>query len=67
MTHSYKVRGMTCGGCEAKVKSDLLMVPGVTEVTVSRTDETATISMEKHIPLSAFQSALYKKYTISPM
>lgn len=56
---------MTCGGCEAKVKTNLLMVPNVTEVAVSKDNQTATISMDKHIALSIFQNALDKKYSIS--
>lgn len=65
MTHAYKLTGMTCSSCEAKVKSSLLMLPGVTEVEVSKENETATISMEKHIALSVFQNALDSKYTIA--
>lgn len=41
------------------------MLPGVTEVEVSKEKQTATISMDKHIALSAFQKALDAKYTIS--
>ncbi|HMT75534.1 MAG TPA: cation transporter [Chitinophagaceae bacterium] len=65
MTHVYKLTGMTCSSCEAKVKSSLLMLPGVTDVKVSKENETATISMEKHIALSVFQNALDSKYTIT--
>ncbi len=65
MTHTYNVTGMTCGSCEAKVKGNLLSVPGVTEVEVSKEKQSATISMEKHIPLSVFQQALPEKYTIT--
>ncbi len=65
MTHTYKVTGMTCGGCEAKVKSSLLMVPNVTQVDVSKDNQTATISMDKHIALSIFENALDKKYSIT--
>lgn len=67
MTHTYKLTGMTCGSCEAKVKSSLLMLPNVTEVKVSKDKETATISMDKHIVLSTFQNALDKKYSITAM
>jgi copper chaperone CopZ len=65
MTHTYKVTGMTCGHCEAKVKSSLVMVPNVTAVEVSKEKQTAVISMDKHIPLAAFQHALDEKYSIS--
>lgn len=55
---------MTCSSCEAKVKSALLLLPNVTEVEVSREKQTATISMDKHIPLNILQNSLDKKYTI---
>ena len=56
---------MTCGSCEAKVKSALLTLPGVTNAEVTRT--TATITMEKHIALSELQKAIVAKgsYIIS--
>ena len=41
------------------------MLPNVTEVEVSKEKQTATISMDKHIALSAFQKALDAKYSIS--
>jgi copper chaperone CopZ len=65
MTHTYKVTGMTCSSCEAKVKSGLLMLPNVTEVEVSKEKQSATITMDKHIALSTFQNTLDKKYSIS--
>lgn len=65
MTHTYKLTGMTCGSCEAKVKNSLLLLLGVTEVQVSKEKQTATISMDKHIALSTFQKALDTKYNIS--
>jgi len=65
MTHTYKLTGMTCTSCEAKVKSDLLMVENVTNVEVSKDINSATITMEKHIALDKFQKALDTKYQIS--
>ncbi len=41
------------------------MLPNVTEVEVSKVNQTATISMDKHIALSTFQNALDKKYSIT--
>ena len=64
MTHTYKVTGMTCGSCEAKVKSSLLMLPNVTEVEVSKDNQSATITMDKHIALSTFQNVFGKLSTI---
>ncbi len=67
MTHSYQVTGMTCGNCEAKVKSALLTLPDVTSVEVSKDNSTATITMSKHIALSDLQNAIGTdgKYKIS--
>ncbi|MFT3909746.1 MAG: cation transporter [Ferruginibacter sp.] len=70
MKHSYNVEGMTCGSCEAKVKSSLLMVPHVLSAEVSKENKSAVIEMEKHISLSDFQTALggdASKYKISAM
>ncbi|WP_298152295.1 MauE/DoxX family redox-associated membrane protein [Flavobacterium sp.] len=58
MTHRYQLTGMTCGSCEAKVKSALQAVENVTGVEVSKTDNSATITMDKHIALSDFQNAI---------
>ena len=52
---------MTCSNCEAKVKSALLMVENVTNVEVSKDENSATITMDKHIALQDFQKALNKK------
>ncbi len=65
MTHIYQVTGMTCSSCEAKVKSALMSIENVTAVEVSKENNTATISMDKHIALSDFQKALENKYQIS--
>ncbi len=68
MTHTYQLTGMTCGSCEAKVKSSLLMLPNVTAVAVSKDTSIATITMDKHIALSDFQNALggaVSKYQIA--
>lgn len=59
---------MTCGGCEATVKSSLLKLPDVTSVDVSKETNTATITMEKHIALVELQKSLggaESKYQVS--
>ncbi|MDB5279181.1 MAG: heavy metal transporter [Ferruginibacter sp.] len=65
MTHTYEVTGMTCGHCEANVKSSLLKLPNITAVEVSKEKQTAVISMDQHIPLAVLQQALDKKYAIA--
>lgn len=67
MKHEYKLTGMTCSNCEEKVKSSLLLVEHVTSVIVSKENNSATISMDKHVSLNELQSALEEKYTISPI
>lgn len=59
---------MTCSNCESKVKSALLTLPDVTSVEVSKDNNTATITMEKHISLNTLQEGLLKageKYKIT--
>jgi cation transport ATPase len=67
MTHTYNITGMTCGNCVAKAKSQLLMLGNVTEANVQLTAPQATITMQKHIPVSTLQNALSKagNYTIT--
>ncbi|MES1224983.1 MAG: cation transporter [Bacteroidota bacterium] len=68
MTHSYQITGMTCSGCEAKVKGSLLALPDVTTIELSKESNSATITMEKHISLKELQQAIGgtdSKYRIS--
>jgi copper chaperone CopZ/uncharacterized membrane protein YphA (DoxX/SURF4 family) len=65
MIHNYQVTGMTCASCEVKVKSALLTVNGVTDVEVSKADNSARITMDKHVALADLQKALDTKYQIS--
>ena len=70
MTHTYNIAGMTCEGCEAKVKHYLLLLPDVTGVEVSKDTGTATISMSKHISDAEIKQALAQageKYQLQGM
>jgi len=58
MTHTYKITGITCGGCEAKVKSSLLMLPNIIEVAISNDNETVTISMIKHTSIESLHQTI---------
>jgi copper chaperone CopZ len=66
MTHTYKINGMTCNNCVAKVKSELLSLGNITNAEVQLTSPQATISMQKHVPLKTLQEAVLKagRYTI---
>lgn len=67
MTHTYHITGMTCSGCVAKVKSELLKLADITAAEVQLTAPQATITMQKHISTATLQDAVGKagKYTIT--
>ncbi len=49
MKHTYKISGMTCGGCAAKVSSTLKQISSVQNVDIDLEQGEATIEMERHI------------------
>lgn len=65
MVHTYKIKGMTCSGCEDTVRNSLMKLEGITQVDFSRADETVTVTMEQHYPLSTLQQSLSSKYKLS--
>lgn len=67
MTHTYKVTGMTCTGCQAKVYGLLSKVAGVKNVTIDLVDGEAIIDMNKHIATADLKAALkdFPKYQLS--
>ena len=67
MTHTYKVSGMTCGGCQAKVQGLLSRPAGVKNVSIDLAKGEATIDMDKHIATNDLKEALkdYPKYQLS--
>ena len=44
ITHTYRVTGMTCGGCARHVDKAIRATPGVTEVAVDAARGTATVT-----------------------
>ena len=67
MKHTYKISGMTCSGCQAKVQSLLSGVNGVEKVTIDLPKGEGEIVMNRHIPTTEFQQILqpYPKYKIA--
>lgn len=67
MTHTYKISGMTCDGCQAKVQGLLSKVAGVKNVSIDLARGEATIDMEKHISTADLKAALkdYPKYLLT--
>jgi len=60
MTHTYYISGMTCNGCVAKVKSELLKIGDITEATIQLAAPQAAITMLKHVSTQALQNAISK-------
>ena len=67
MTNTYKVSGMTCGGCQAKVQGLLGKVAGAKNVAIDLAKGEATIDMDKYIATNTLKEALkdYPKYQLS--
>ncbi len=66
MTHTYKITGMTCSGCQFKVQNLLSQVTGVKTAIVDVKTNEATIEMDKHLSIDLLQDALkdHPKYQI---
>lgn len=65
MQKTYKIEGMTCGGCKASVEKTLNSLENVKNVTVDLENGEATINMKKHISVDELQNALPEKYQIT--
>lgn len=65
MIHTYKITGMTCGGCKASVEKYLKNLDNVTNVEINLEKEEGIITMSNHIDISELQKALPSKYTIT--
>jgi copper chaperone CopZ len=58
MTHTYHISGMTCSGCVAKVKSELLKLGDVTAAEVQLASPQAIITMQSTFRYRYFNSQL---------
>lgn len=67
MTHTYKISGMTCSGCQSKIQQLLLKVTGVKNVSIDLSKGEAAIEMDKHISSSILKETLkdYPKYQLT--
>jgi len=67
MTHAYNITGMTCTGCQQKVRGLLLGVGGVKTVEVDLEKGEAVIEMDSHIATEDLQSAFggHPKFRLS--
>ncbi len=66
MIHTYKVSGMSCGGCAHNVEEMLLEIEGVVSANVNIATGTAQVEMKEHIGID-FISGYFKntKYTLT--
>lgn len=65
MTYTYKIKGMTCGGCKAEVEKYLGKVEKVTNVIVNLEKAEAEVTMSGHIATEILKKALPEKYLLS--
>lgn len=65
MKHTYKVTGMTCGGCKASVENSLKALEGIEDATVNLERKEVEVKMSHHLKLSELQNALPEKYQIT--
>lgn len=66
MRTAYNIKGMTCGGCVARVKQLIESVPGVTKANVQLEHPQAEIISTNGLDISFLQNVL-GKYEISPL
>jgi copper chaperone CopZ len=64
MTHTYILSGLTCNGCVAKVKNQLLKHADILSVDVTLNPQRAVIHMSKHINTNDLQKTIGSGYTI---
>ena len=64
MTHTYRISGMTCGGCKASVEHALKQLKNVTTASVNLATSEAQIEVLGPVNLNDIQAALPAKYTI---
>ena len=57
---SFKVDGMTCASCVARVEKALAAVPGVESASINLATEKATVRAERDMPFGALSAAVEK-------
>lgn len=65
MTHTYNLKGMSCGGCKASVEKYLGQVENVTKVVANLEKAEVEVTMSSHIATEILKRALPEKYTLS--
>lgn len=68
MLREFKIDGMSCQGCAAKVRSVLISIPDVVSAEVDKATDSATLEMGSAIPIQFLDKKLKEKdqkYSIS--
>ena len=60
MTQTFNIKGMTCGHCEGRVTSEILTIPGVTEVIASAENANVTVESEAEISQEFIELAVQR-------
>jgi len=68
MEHIYSIEGMHCESCVTKIGQALRSIAGITSAQVSFYPPSATVSMDRHVPVAELQNAVLRagEYTIRP-
>ena len=65
MTHTYNLKGMSCGGCKASVEKYLGQVENVTKVVANLHKAEVEVTMSSHVATETLKRALPEKYALS--
>ena len=60
MKKTFEIKGMTCGHCEGRVTSEILTIPGVTEVIASAEKANVMVESEAEISQESIELAVKK-------
>jgi copper chaperone CopZ len=68
-TSEYRVSGMSCGHCEAAVRSEVAQIPGVDDVIVSATTGRLVVTsaqpIDAAVVLGAVDEAGYEAFLVA--
>ena len=58
MTYTFKVNGMTCGHCEARIKNALLGVKGIKDVAIDLGSGIVNVTSEEEVGLDVMAAVV---------
>ena len=60
MNKTFEIKGMTCGHCEGRVTSEILTIPGVTEVIASAEKANVIVESDAEISHESIEHAVQR-------